>query len=58
LDAKAEWLIRTGRAKSYLDACSKLSKMRQKKAPRQEVKARLPYKDDDECPSAGNYWDR
>ena len=58
LDAKAAWLMNVGAARSYSDALSKLSAMRRKKPKRQPpVKARLPYADD-ECPSAGNYWDR
>jgi hypothetical protein len=44
LNAKAEWLVRTGQAKTFSEACSILSKLRRRK-PRPPVNVRLPYAD-------------
>jgi hypothetical protein len=46
IDAKAAWLVQTGRARSYDQACSQLARMRRPKRLREPVAARLPYKDD------------
>jgi hypothetical protein len=43
IDAKAGYLVRTGQAKSYADACAVLSALRRRKPKPRAV--RLPYAD-------------
>ncbi len=45
VDAKADFLVRTGRAKDFHDACSQLSRRRKQTRLPDPKTARLPYAD-------------